>query len=213
MWSGVLVSVKGAGLGSSFSHAFSRELKSVGVVHEAVEDSVGEHRVADDVVPALDGDLAGDDRGCAPMAIFDDLEQIAALGGAEDGQAPVVENEQLDASERLQEPTVTAVAAGERERFEQAQHAVVQDGAVVAAGLMTEGARDPTFTRARGATDQQVLMAVDPAAGDETREDSPVEATRRAQIDVLDAGVLARREANLRRATRRLVSRSAASRS
>ena len=56
---------------------------------------------------------------------------------------------------------------------------------------MTEGARDPTFTRARGATDQQVLMAVDPAAGDETREDSPVEATRRAQIDVLDAGVLA----------------------
>ena len=121
MWSGVLVSVKGAGLGSSFSHAFSRELKSVGVVHEAVEDSVGERRVADDVVPALDGDLAGDDRGCAPMAIFDDLEQIAALGGAEDGQAPVVENEQLDASERLQEPTVTAVAAGERERFEQAR--------------------------------------------------------------------------------------------
>src|SRR5881275_2365925 len=59
MWSGVLVSVKGAGLGSSFSHAFSRELKSVGVVHEAVEDSVGERRVADDVVPALDGDLAG----------------------------------------------------------------------------------------------------------------------------------------------------------
>ena len=55
------------------------------------------------------------------MAIFDDLEQIAALGGAEDGQAPVVENEQLDASERLQEPTVTAVAAGERERFEQAR--------------------------------------------------------------------------------------------
>src|SRR5436305_13110194 len=115
MWSGVLVSVKGAGLGSSFSHAFSRELKSVGVVHEAVEVSVGERRVADDVVPALDGDLAGDDRGCAPMAIFDDLEQFAALGGDEDGQATLVEYEQLDAPERLQEPTVTAVVAGERE--------------------------------------------------------------------------------------------------
>ncbi len=61
-------------------------------MHQAVEDSVGQRRVTDDVVPALDGDLAGDDRGCAPMAIFEDLEQIAALGGAEDGQAPIVKN-------------------------------------------------------------------------------------------------------------------------
>ena len=34
----------------------------MGIVHEAVEDGVGECRVADDAVPLLDGKLAGDDR-------------------------------------------------------------------------------------------------------------------------------------------------------
>jgi hypothetical protein len=34
----------------------------LGVVDEAVEDGVGESRIADHLVPLVDGDLAGDGR-------------------------------------------------------------------------------------------------------------------------------------------------------
>ncbi len=55
----------------------------MGVVDEPVEDGVGEDGVADDVVPGVDGKLAGDDGGAAAVAVLEDLEQVAALGGAD----------------------------------------------------------------------------------------------------------------------------------
>ena len=65
--------------------------------------------------------------------------------GVERLEAPIVENEQLDAAEGAEEPAIAAVAAGEREIAEELGHALVEDGAVVAAGLVTEGCGEPTF--------------------------------------------------------------------
>ena len=48
----------------------------MGVVHEAVENRVGEGRVADHVVPRVHGELAGDDGCLATVAVVDDLEQV-----------------------------------------------------------------------------------------------------------------------------------------
>ena len=50
---------------------------------------------------------------------------------------------------RLEQPSVATVAAGEREGVEQAGHAMVEDGAIVAAGLVAERAGEPTFADAR----------------------------------------------------------------
>ena len=66
--------------GVLFSHAFSGELKAVSVVNEAVQDGVAEGWVADNVVPMLDGDLAGDDGGGATVAIVEDLQKVAPFG-------------------------------------------------------------------------------------------------------------------------------------
>src|SRR5262245_61781643 len=66
------------------------ELETMGIVDDAIEDGVGDGRLADDVVPAIDGDLAGDEGGAAAIALLDDLQQIAALVGGERLQAPVV---------------------------------------------------------------------------------------------------------------------------
>jgi hypothetical protein len=64
-------------------------------VDDAVKDSVGDGRLTDDVVPPLDGDLAGDE-GCAvAVAFLDYPRQIAALVGPERFEAPVVEDENL----------------------------------------------------------------------------------------------------------------------
>ena len=72
--------VKRFGCGSPLPQAFSGECQAVSVMNEAVEDRVGECRVADGLVPVLDRQLAGDDRRAAPVAVLEDLEQVAPFG-------------------------------------------------------------------------------------------------------------------------------------
>ena len=53
------------------------------------------------------------------------------------------------------------------------------------------GAGDPAFAQTCGPGDQQVLMPGDPAAIRKMRHDTAVKATGCAQVQILDAGVLA----------------------
>ena len=77
----------------------------MGVVNEAVEDGVGISWVADEGMPFVDRDLAGEDGRAAPVAFLEDLVEIttAAVEGFE---APIVENEELDAGETTQTSSV-----------------------------------------------------------------------------------------------------------
>ena len=77
--------------GDALSHAVPREFEPVSVMDQAVEDGVSEGRVADDLVPGVDRELAGDDGGLAAVSVFENLEQVAAFNGCERGEAPVVE--------------------------------------------------------------------------------------------------------------------------
>ena len=49
------------------------------IVDETVENGVSDGGVGDDLVPVIDGHLAGDDDGTTLMPVVHDLEQIAAL--------------------------------------------------------------------------------------------------------------------------------------
>ncbi len=55
---------------------------------DAVEDGIGLGWIADDFVPAVDGNLAGDQRGAAAIALFKDFEKVAALLGTERLEVP-----------------------------------------------------------------------------------------------------------------------------
>ena len=70
--------------------AVSSEIDAVGVVDEAVEDSVGVSRIADDIVPFVDRKLAGDDRGSSSMAFFENFQQVVSCGGIEGLETPIV---------------------------------------------------------------------------------------------------------------------------
>src|SRR5215203_1291396 len=164
----------------------------MGIVDDAVEGGVGDGRLADDVVPTVDRDLAGDEGCAAAVALFDDLQKIAPLVGPERLEAPVVEDEQADLAEPLHQPAIAAVAAGERELGEQLGDALIEDGAVVATGLVAERAGEPRFADPGGAFDDQVLRGIDPVAGDESLEQRSIEAARSAIVDVLDGGALAK---------------------
>lgn len=67
----------------------------MGVVDEAIEDGVGIGRITDDLVPPLDGDLAGDDGRFASVSVFEDLQQIMASGIIERLETPVIEDQEL----------------------------------------------------------------------------------------------------------------------
>ncbi len=136
----------------------------MGVVDEAVEDSVGVSRIADDIVPFVDRKLAGDDRGSSSMAFFEDFQQIMSCGGIEGFKTPIVEYEELHTSERPQESGITAVAARQREIGEELGNALIENGPVVTASPVSESAGKPTFADAGRAAQDDVIVGVDPAA-------------------------------------------------
>jgi len=61
----------------------------------AIQNGVGDGGLADDVLPSLDGQLAGDHGRAAAVSLSDDLHQISALRGREPVRPPVVEDQQL----------------------------------------------------------------------------------------------------------------------
>ena len=54
----------------------------MGVVDHTIEDGVGQRGIADDLVPAIDRHLAGDDQRAGVVAVLDDLQQVAPLLGS-----------------------------------------------------------------------------------------------------------------------------------
>ncbi len=51
------------GVGCAPPHGLSIEIDAIGVMDEAIEDGVGQCGVADELVPVIDGELAGDESG------------------------------------------------------------------------------------------------------------------------------------------------------
>lgn len=119
------------------------------VVDDAVEDSIGQGRVADQVVPAIDRNLAGDQRRAAAVAVLDDLEEIVALLRTERFEpldllcSSSVQDQQLHAAERPHQPGVATIATGQCQIGEQSRDALIEHGVIVATGAVPEGAGEP----------------------------------------------------------------------
>ena len=58
------------------SHGSALEGDPVCVIEETVEDGVAEGGIADDIVPGLDGDLAGEQGATAGIAVVEDFEEV-----------------------------------------------------------------------------------------------------------------------------------------
>src|SRR6266536_531545 len=83
-------------------------------------------------------------------------------------QSPVIEDQEVDARQMFEEPSMP----------------------IVAARLVAQRAGDPTFAGSGRAADQQILPAGNPFTGDKLGEQPLVEAARSFRVDVLDDGVL-----------------------
>ncbi len=59
---------------------------------KAIEDCIAQGRIADDIMPKLYGDLAGDDGRSATVTIVENLEKIAPFGRIENRQTPIIQS-------------------------------------------------------------------------------------------------------------------------
>ena len=90
MRSCVLLDVKSGTIGGRLAHALALECHPMRVVHEPVEDRVGDGRIGDCLVPVIDRQLAGHNRRAAIVPILDNLKDVATLLGGQRGEAPIV---------------------------------------------------------------------------------------------------------------------------
>jgi hypothetical protein len=131
-----------------FAHALAGELDSAGIANDAIEDGIGERRIADDVMPAIDRHLAGEKNRTGVVAVLDDFEQVAGLVRRERLRTPIVEDEKFDPAEGAQQFGVTPVAAREGERGEEPWDTMIENRQVLFAGFVSQGAGEPAFADA-----------------------------------------------------------------
>ena len=76
------------------------ELDAVSAMENAIEDRIAKGRIGNYLMPAIHGNLAGDQQRAAIVAVVDDLEQIATLLGIERLRPPIRSCPECDASDR-----------------------------------------------------------------------------------------------------------------
>src|SRR5207302_1826471 len=160
-------------------------------MNEPVEDRIGVSRIANESVPLVDRDLTGEDGRATPIAFLEDLVEVTPSAGVERFEAPIVEDEELDAGQPAQDAGIAAVTAGEREFGEELGNPLIENRAVVAAGLVTQGTSKPRLAHAGRPAQDQIVMRVDPLTIGELVKQRAVEAAWGPGSDVLDAGLLA----------------------
>src|SRR6202795_3210172 len=144
MWSPFLILLR-----TGSAQALAGEIDPVRIMDEAIKDRVGVRRIAYDFVPALHGELRGDDGRPAAVSFLEDFENVVTGGGVERLQSPIVEDEQIGAPERAQDARMASVAARQGEVFEELGHAVIEHRSIVAAGLVAERRRQPALAQDR----------------------------------------------------------------
>jgi len=95
-------------------------------VHKAIENSIGERRVADGLMPVLDGKLAGDERGAYLVAVLEKFKEVASalLGKGSGGE--VIEHDEVSAGKLGEELAIAAIAFGDSELLEPAWGAHIE---------------------------------------------------------------------------------------
>jgi len=110
--------------------------------------------------------------------------------GVEGFEAEVVENEQIGSAEGFDEAWMAPVTSGERQVLAELRPAMIENGSIVATGLMADGAGQPALADAGRAYQGQIVVSVDPFTLRKLLEQGAVEPPGGAIVDVLDARLL-----------------------
>ena len=126
-----------------FTHGGAVERDTVGVMHQPVEDRIGEGWITDDVIPFFYRKLTYDDGGFAVVAVVHNFHQIASLAGGHLFRPPVIEDQNISAHDLSEEALETAVATGCGQFTEEAGHAELEGDLALPTCFMTQGTGQP----------------------------------------------------------------------
>ena len=115
--------------------------------------------IANLVVPAIHGDLRGNDGGAAVVAIIDDLDQVAALLGRELDHRPIVNQQHAGPGKAGQRACLASVQARHCEFVEQTREPLVKHREPVARRPIAERATNPTFADSGSPYQENVEVA------------------------------------------------------
>ena len=107
-------------------------------MEEAVEDRIGVGGIADNVVPFVDRQLAGDDDRATAMTLFQELQKVVPGAGVKLFKAPIVEDQKLDATQSAHHPRIAPVTARESKFSEEFRHTLIEYGVIFAGGFMRQ---------------------------------------------------------------------------
>ena len=93
----------------AIAHGPTFQRDAVGGVDEPIENGVRQCRAADDVVPAVNRQLAGDQGSGGLVSLLDDFEEIAALVGGQQLRTKVIENQEPNGCQGFEQACVTSI--------------------------------------------------------------------------------------------------------
>jgi hypothetical protein len=155
---------------------------------QAVQDGIGEGGISDDIVPVLEGELAGEEGGFSFGAVFNDLQEIAALGLVEGSQTIIIDGQEVGLEEAVHELGIGAIGPGPSQLIDKSWEAEVTAGESLAAGGLGEGTGQVGFPGACGSGDEDDLVVLDPVAGGEAKDDGAIQSPGGAEVQILDGG-------------------------
>ena len=134
-------------------------------MNEPVQDTVGDGRIADLLVPVSQRNLASEDGGTSGVAVVTDFQKVPAFAVGQWGHRPIIDDEHIDAGEPVEDFGEAAIDTRESQIAQQFWRAGIEGSEAVADGLLSQRAGEITFADTCGAENQNVLMLGDPPTG------------------------------------------------
>jgi len=134
----------------------------MGVMDQAVQNSVGHGWVTEGFMPAGNRYLTGNDGRSPFVSVFEDFEQVSKALCRDRRDSEVIKDQEVGAKQDGHEFFIPSIMAGNRQVMQEPREPLVEDHMTVAACRMSQSACQIAFAYARRAGDQDVLMARDP---------------------------------------------------
>jgi hypothetical protein len=141
---------------------FALELDAIGIVHETVQNGIGESGIRESGMPCIHRDLSSDQGGTSSVSVIEYLQEITGLLDSQGVTQPVIEDEELGAGQGMKEFGIGTVDVRDGEIVEEAGSTLVADREAQTASGVAQSASQKSFSSACGTQDDGVEMTVDP---------------------------------------------------
>ena len=157
-------------------------------MREAVERTLGEHRVVELGDPFIDTAIAGVDGGRALVARDDDLVDVTRAASGEPSEGEVIDDEQVGREVAPQGLAGRVVGAGLQELGEQRIGATAEHLRAGAARRMAQGFGQVRLPHADRAHEDHGFVPVEEAEAEQVPDTVAVEGDRGVPVEALEGG-------------------------